>query len=575
MANRSASGWILTGVGACVVLFASTIWFGRSQSRRSLEAWKARMIARGEKFGIDELAPPPSTTSDTNLDRIISAFSALERSSFNPGVYSALDFAAAGEARAPWSQTNLTATYGQKTTSWTQLTEEMDSVRENLDEIRSALEHPADTSIFNYHNFSPPNFVAQRVVAQWLKCETIERLHAGDLAGAQAALRPLTALTRLHQNDLLVANLMIRVTIGGLDFEASWSALQMPGWTEPRLAELQSDWGRLKFLEKLSPTIEMERAHALEQFDYSLTNGLQRARARSRMVFSATTSKSGIRTFFEEHFLDPFWRIAWAEQDELFYLESMQRHLDAIRNAQRHKSWAKFSGELFPINSQINERMNGLGAFRHTLSGQFTIASFVRAYEYVMRQETQRSLMIAAVALKRYQLHFGKLPPHLESLTPEFLATVPVDYMNGQSLHYRLEPDGLFVLYSVGLDGKDDGGDPQPAVAWKPYTGLWDGRDAVWPRLATAAAGETAPAAEILQLVKFDDAPLLDVIRTLARQANLQVQIDPKVLKQSFAPVRTYLENVTAEDVLKAILANNNLVLVKHPGTNIVGITWK
>jgi len=35
------------------------------------------------------------------------------------------------------------------------------------------------------------------------------------------------------------------------------------------------------------------------------------------------------------------------------------------------------------------------------------------------------------------------------------------------------------------------------------------------------------------------------------------------------------LENVTAQNVLEAVLANNNLILVKHARTNLVGITWK
>ena len=75
--------------------------------------------------------------------------------------------------------------------------------------------------------------------------------------------------------------------------------------------------------------------------------------------------------------------------------------------------------------------------------------------------------------------------------------------------------------------------------------------------------------------MEFEDAPLFDVIRVLARQADLQVQIDPKVLKQSFPAVSLHLENVTAQNVLEAVLANNNLILVNHARTNLVGITWK
>ena len=192
-----------------------------------------------------------------------------------------------------------------------------------------------------------------------------------------------------------------------------------------------------------------------------------------------------------------------------------------------------------------------------------------------MRQETQRSLMIAAIALQRYQLCYGKLPPDLESLAPEFLAAVPVDFMNGQPLHYRVEPDGSFRLYSVGLDGQDDGGNPEPVSAWKSYSSLFDGRDAVWPRLASSEKQPAGAELEIVPLVLFRDAPLPDVIRALARQADLRVRIDPKVEMESLPRVTIRLENMTALDVLETILKSNRLVLVKHAGTNLVGITMK
>jgi hypothetical protein len=75
--------------------------------------------------------------------------------------------------------------------------------------------------------------------------------------------------------------------------------------------------------------------------------------------------------------------------------------------------------------------------------------------------------------------------------------------------------------------------------------------------------------------VQFANAPVPDVIRVLARQADLQVQIDPKVKVEWLPPVTIRLENVTALDVLETILKSNRLGLVKHAGTNLVGITTK
>ena len=94
-------------------------------------------------------------------------------------------------------------------------------------------------------------------------------------------------------------------------------------------------------------------------------------------------------------------------------------------------------------------------------------------------------MVITAIALKRYQLRHGALPSDLNALVPEFLSAVPRDPVDGKPLRYRLNPDGTFLLYSVGSDGMDNGGDPTPSGSSKTF--YWQrGRDWVWPQPATA-----------------------------------------------------------------------------------------
>ncbi len=78
------------------------------------------------------------------------------------------------------------------------------------------------------------------------------------------------------------------------------------------------------------------------------------------------------------------------------------------------------------------------------------------------------------------------------------------------------------------------------------------------------------PEKEVLPLVLFYDAPLPDVIATLARQASLNPVFDPEVLPRLDTSLSIRLENLTAEAALGAILSTNNLRLVKTPGN-----AWK
>ena len=94
----------------------------------------------------------------------------------------------------------------------------------------------------------------------------------------------------------------------------------------------------------------------------------------------------------------------------------------------------------------------------------------------------------------------------------------------------------------------------------------------------------TGPAADEAILIVIDDTPLLDAIRNLARQANINLVIDPKVgygqtdttgksIPQPNVSIRW--ENITAEQALNALLNNYDLQAVQDPKINITRITVK
>jgi hypothetical protein len=106
----------------------------------------------------------------------------------------------------------------------------------------------------------------------------------------------------------------------------------------------------------------------------------------------------------------------------------------------------------------------------------------------VMAAEVAKRTVITAIALKRYQLKHGNYPPDLNSLVSEFVPAVPLDPVDGQPLRYRLKADGMFLLYSIGPNGKDDGGNPALEKYVESSSFYWlnpHALDWVWPQPAT------------------------------------------------------------------------------------------
>jgi hypothetical protein len=72
---------------------------------------------------------------------------------------------------------------------------------------------------------------------------------------------------------------------------------------------------------------------------------------------------------------------------------------------------------------------------------------------------TRYDLTRVALALAAYRAEHGKYPEHLPPLVPRYIRGLPEDRFTGKPFKYRLKKKG-FLLYSVGENGRDDGGKP-------------------------------------------------------------------------------------------------------------------
>lgn len=77
----------------------------------------------------------------------------------------------------------------------------------------------------------------------------------------------------------------------------------------------------------------------------------------------------------------------------------------------------------------------------------------------VTRQQTIVDLAYLGCALERYRIDQGNWPARLDDLAPHYIKEVPVDVLTGEPYYYCLDGKGRFILYSLGMDGKDNPGD--------------------------------------------------------------------------------------------------------------------
>jgi hypothetical protein len=133
--------------------------------------------------------------------------------------------------------------------------------------------------------------------------------------------------------------------------------------------------------------------------------------------------------------------------------------MDEIVRAHQGPAWQwdaeaidKIQGRLGVLGEQPIQRLRYLPAL--TL-----IPSFDGAYNKLEHAIQTRDAIEAAIALELWHRRHGDWPTTLEELVPDLLPEMPADQYVGRPLRYLVR-DGHPVIYSVGADRHDDGGNP-------------------------------------------------------------------------------------------------------------------
>jgi len=148
----------------------------------------------------------------------------------------------------------------------------------------------------------------------------------------------------------------------------------------------------------------------------------------------------------------------WDELDKATCLADVW----VFEQAQEHHEVANLWGNA----SRKSLRPDPCAAEIHWSWKNVPLFALRRIYQPRIRLEAA----VTCLALENYRIDLGTFPETLDELVPTYLPRVPVDYVTMQPLRYRRDHQ-FYQLYSVGFDGKDDGG--RGSLEGTPRRDLW------------------------------------------------------------------------------------------------------
>jgi hypothetical protein len=136
--------------------------------------------------------------------------------------------------------------------------------------------------------------------------------------------------------------------------------------------------------------------------------------------------------------------------------EALHQHARFLHGMNRAVEIAKLPLEQqYPLYREWRRRKGDV----ENVGGALTLGGWRE--DILFRDHALLRCALAAVAAERYRREHGDWPQAVADLVPGYLPAVPLDPFDGQPLRYRRTDSGA-VIYSVGEDGRDDGGERTP-----------------------------------------------------------------------------------------------------------------
>jgi hypothetical protein len=309
-----------------------------------------------------------------------------------------------------------------------------------------------------------------RGLARILQTRAMLRLGEKQIDEAWGDLLSCHRLARLAAQGPGIIDALVGITIDGISFGSDRKLLQYASLNAEQLAKMRADLDQLAPMPSISEKIDlMERCIFLDTVSHLVKDGpaaMEKVLALSgggpKPSGKDSASKKAASAFSSS--------IDWNRvlRDGNAWYDQIVAAWHKPTRAEQKEALEKMDADLKTATANTRRLLNAQGLSALDLStlgtddtSRMLLSQFSPAVSAAFNAESRWTMTFAldklAFALAAYRADHGAYPAELALLTPQYVDTVPKDVFNDADLHYRQE-DGGYLLYSVGRNGKDDGG---------------------------------------------------------------------------------------------------------------------
>jgi hypothetical protein len=286
-----------------------------------------------------------------------------------------------------------------------------------------------------------PMLLGMRARARVLRLRALARLQAGRPDAAIEDILTGLRITQHLQREPHLLSQLLRLAYVGILMQPVWEGLQAHAWNEAQLARLETALEPIDLIASMKLAWRFERVWGAAQLG-------KVAEDPAQALFAALDGKPEGRMvrWARRMFIPRGWTYQnLAARDRIF-----ERGIEGAVDPSKHRVYPE-------VVKAETERLLTQRRTPYSWLVRLTVPALLGQNLRVARAQSALDQARVACALERYRLTKGAYPDGLDALAPAFLGKVPHDLIGGAPLRYARRGQG-FQLYSVGWNGRDDGG---------------------------------------------------------------------------------------------------------------------
>lgn len=442
--------WLLFS-GACLVtvvalFYAEEDWRGK----HAWEKYRREREAKGDSFELSSIVPSP-VPDDQNFATTPLFAELFPKPPTNAVLLNALKLRTPVTSYVGWHEGHVEDLNAWRT--WFTNTDLLAALSKHdpiLRQIAEASDRPYCRFPVHYEDTYAallPHLGALRNLATIYHIRALAELSAGQTDAALDDVRMCLRLADKIEDEPMLMPFLVRTVMIDLATQPVWEGLAAHRWNERQLAFLQATFNKIDQFRSFAKGLRGERI-----LEYHMMRGF----------IEKPAERAGLFQWFVENqpavaLLVRAAPAGWIYQNELrldrFYTRTMLPTIDFEHQRVNPKSATAAALEFENETMRPNPYNFLIGMLMPSISATTRRAAW---------SQTTIQEVFVACALERRRLAHEQLPDTLDALVPEFLDRVPHDVIDGQPLRYRPIGGDQFVLYSIGENERDDGGQ----IAW-------------------------------------------------------------------------------------------------------------